>query len=170
MRVGGKNNSFRIKRPKFSIIFGVIYFCIVAGLTAYFFIPKPVDASSDERLFIPSIGLVARVQNIEREENSLKAPDYAVGAYRATIHKTVLIGHSSTVFENLHNIKLKDKFKFDEKNYVVQKIEILEKTMIDMNEIVAETEENTVVLMTCYGEQLSGQDFSHRLIVTAKEV
>lgn len=170
MRVGEKRKSFRLKRPKFSIIFGVLYFCVVAGIVTYFFVPKPVDASSDERLFIPSIGLVARVQNIEREGNTLKAPDYIAGAYKATGHKTVLIGHSSTIFENLHDVKLKDKFTFDEKTYVVQKIEILEKAMIDMNEIVAETEENTVVLMTCYGQQLSGQDFSHRLVITAEEV
>jgi sortase (surface protein transpeptidase) len=39
-----------------------------------------------------------------------------------------------------------------------------------MAEIVAETEKNTVVLMTCYGESLGGQDYSHRLIITAEEV
>ena len=49
-------------------------------------------------------------------------------------------------------------------------LEILEKAMIDMGEIVAETDENTIILMTCYGEPLGGQDFSHRFIVTAKEV
>ena len=169
MRVGGKN-SFKLKRPKLSVVFGVLYFMVIAGLTAYFFIPKPVDASSDERLFIPSVGLVARVKDIEREGNTLKAPDYIAGAYKATSHKTVIIGHSSTIFENLHNIKLKDHFRFDDKDYVVSKIEILEKKLIDMNEVVAETEENTLVLMTCYGEPLGGQDFSHRFIVTAEEV
>ncbi|MBQ2638683.1 sortase [Candidatus Saccharibacteria bacterium] len=164
------NNSFKLKRPKIGIIFGIIYFLVAAGLTTYFFVPKPVDASSDERLFIPSIGLVARVENIERQGNTLKSPDYIAGAYFATAHKTVIIGHSSTIFKDLHNIKISDKFNFDNKSYIVKKIEILEKSVIDMNEIVSETEENTLVLMTCYGESLGGQDFSHRFIVTAKEV
>ena len=163
-------SSFKLKRPKIGLIFGIIYFLVAAGLTAYFFIPKPVDASSDERLFIPSIGLVARVENIKRQGNTLKSPDYIAGAYFATEHKTVIIGHSSTIFKNLHNIKVGDKFNFDNKGYAVKKIEILEKSVIDMNEIVAETEDNTLVLMTCYGESLGGQDFSHRFIVTAKEV
>lgn len=171
MRVGGKNNiNFRLKRPKIGLIFGALYFCLVAGITAYFFLPKPVDASSDERLFIPSIGLIARVTDIERDGNTLKSPDYIAGAYHATNHKTVLIGHSSTIFNNLHNIRLKDKFTFDNKSYTVVKTEILEKALIDMNEVVAETEKNTLILMTCYGESLGGQDFSHRFIVTAEEV
>ena len=165
---GGKNG-FRLKRPKIGIIFGVLYFFIATGLTAYFFIPKPVDASSEERLFMPSIGLVARVKDIEREGNTLKAPDYIAGAYKASAHKTVLIGHSSTIFKELHQTKIGDKFTFDHKNFSVKKIEILEKSVIDMSEVVAETEDNTIVLMTCYGESLGGQDFSHRFIITAKE-
>ena len=169
MRVGG-DKSFRLKRPKFGLIFGILYFLAAAGLTAYFFVPKQADASSDERLFMPSIGLIARVTDIERDGNTLKAPDYIAGAYHATNHKTVLIGHSSTIFNNLHNIKIKDTFTFDQKTYTVIKTEILEKAMIDMGEIVAETDENTIILMTCYGEPLGGQDFSHRFIVTAKEV
>lgn len=132
--------------------------------------PKTADASSEERLFIPTIGLVARVRDIERTGNQLIAPDEIAGAYKPTIHKTVIIGHSSTIFKDLKNIGGDDVFTFDKKNYKVKNREIIEKSVVNMAEVVAETDVNTIIIMTCYGEPLGGQDYSHRLIVTAEEV
>ena len=165
-----KSVRFKLPRAKFSIILGVLYFAIIAGFTAYVFMPKTADASSEERLFIPSIGLVARVKDIERTGNQLIAPDEIAGAYKPTNHKTVIIGHSSTIFKDLKNVSGDDSFTFDNKSYKIEKREIVEKSLIDMADIVSETKENTVIIMTCYGEPLGGQDFSHRLIITAKEV
>lgn len=165
-----KSVRFKLPRAKFGIIFGIIYFALIAGFTAYVFMPKAVDASSEERLFIPSIGLIARVKDIERTGNQLIAPDEIAGAYKPTLHKTVIIGHSSTIFKDLKNISGNDIFTFDSRSYRVKEREIIEKGVINMSEIVAETEKNTVIMMTCYGEPLGGQDYSHRLIITAEEV
>lgn len=132
--------------------------------------PKTADASSEERLFIPTIGLVARVRDIERTGNQLIAPDEIAGAYKPTLHKTVIIGHSSTIFKDLKKIGGEDTFTFDKKTYKVKSREIIEKSVVNMSEIVSETDVNTVIIMTCYGEPLGGQDYSHRLIVTAEEV
>ena len=161
---------FRLPRAKFSIFAGILYFAIVAGFTAYVFMPKAVDASSEERLFMPSIGLIAHVKDIEKTGNQLIAPDTIAGAYQPTIHKTVIIGHSSTIFKDLKNIDDEAEFTFDNVKYKVKTIEIIEKRYVNMDEIVSETPVKTVVLMTCYGEPLGGQDFTHRLVITAEEV
>ena len=151
-------------------MFGVLYFALIAGFTAYVFMPKTADASSEERLFIPSIGLIARVKDIERSGNQLIAPDEIAGAYQPTIHKTVIIGHSSTVFKDLKNINSDETFTFDKKSYKMKDRKIIEKSVVDMAKVVEETEVNTVILMTCYGEPIGPQDYSHRLIITAEEV
>jgi len=161
---------FKLPRAKFSIFAGLLYFLAIAGFTAYIFIPKAADASSEERLFIPEIGLIARVKDIERTGNQLIAPDTIAGAYKSTNHKTVIIGHSSTIFKDLKNLSGTETFTFDNKTYNITRREIVEKRFVNMEEVVSETEKNTVVLMTCYGEPLGGQDYSHRLIITAEEV
>ncbi len=166
-RAGAK---FKLPRAKYGIFAGILYFAAVAGFIAYVFMPKTADASSEERLYIPSIGLIARVKNIERQGNQLIAPDTIAGAYQPTNHKTVIIGHSSTVFSNLSNAKDGEVITFDDHNYRISEIKILEKRLIDMDEIVSETSVNTVILMTCYGEPLGGQDYTHRLIITAEEI
>ncbi len=161
---------FKLPRAKFSIFAGLLYFIAIAGFTAYIFIPKAADASSEERLFIPDIGLIARVKDIERQGNQLIAPDTIAGAYKATNHKTVIIGHSSTIFKDLSKLDGDESFTFDGKSYSIKSREIIEKRFVNMEEIVSETERNTIVLMTCYGESLGGQDYSHRLVITAEEV
>lgn len=161
---------FRLPRAKFGVVLGLIYFVAITAFTAYIFIPQIADASSEERLFIPKIGLIARVKDIERQGNQLIAPDTIAGAYKATTHKTVIIGHSSTIFKNLKNLSGNETFTFDNRTYTITNLEILEKRDVDMAEIVSETEKNTLVLMTCYGEPLGGQDYTHRLVITAEEI
>lgn len=165
-----KSNNFRLPRARFSIVFGILYFAVIAGIVTYAFMPKSADASSEERLYMPSIGLIARVKNIERTGNQLIAPDEIAGAYKATNHKTVLIGHSSTIFKDLKNVKYADEFTFDSTKYSVQEIRTIPKNLVDMEDIVSETEKNTLILMTCSGEPLGGQDYSHRLVIKAEEV
>ena len=161
---------FKLPRAKFNIIFGIIYFAAIVGFTAYVFMPKAVDAMSEERLFIPSIGLIARVKNIERTGNQLIAPDEIAGAYEPTNHKTVIIGHSTTIFKDLNKVKDGDTFTFDNKKYAIKTLETVPKNLVNMEEIVSETKVKTIVLMTCAGTPLGGQDYSHRFIITAEEV
>lgn len=160
----------KLPRAKFGIFAGLLYFLAIAGFVAYIFIPKAADASSEERLYIPEIGLVARVKDIERQGNQLIAPDTIAGAYKPTNHKTVIIGHSSTIFKDLEKLAGNENFTFDDHSYRIIRREIVEKRFVNMEDIVSETENNTVILMTCYGEPLGGQDYSHRLIITAEEV
>jgi sortase (surface protein transpeptidase) len=162
-------NKFKLPRPKFSWIFGIMYFFVIFGTVFYFFKPKEADAMSEERLFIPSIGMIARVKNIEREGSKLVPPDLEAGAYHPAIHKTVLLGHSTSIFNTLKNVEMDDRITFDNKDYTITRIEIVEKTAVNMEEVVSETEKNTIVLMTCYGEPLGEQDYTHRFIVTAEE-
>lgn len=165
-----KSVRFKLPRAKFGIIIGAAYFAVIAGFTTYIFMPKSADASSEERLFIPTIGLVARVKDIDRTGNQLIAPDEIAGAYQPTIHKTVIIGHSSTIFKDLKNIKNDDTFTFDNRSYKVKTTEVMRKSSVDMADIVSETSKNTIIMMTCSGEPLGGQDYTHRLIITAEEV
>ena len=39
-----------------------------------------------------------------------------------------------------------------------------------MEEILSPAETNTIIIMTCAGEPLPGQDATHRLIVTATAI
>ena len=165
-----EGKKFNLHRTKLSIFLGIAYFAMIAGFTAYVFMPKSADASSEERLYIPSIGLIARVRDIERTGNQLISPDTIAGAYQPTNHKTVIIGHSSTVFKDLKNVSSADTLTFDNKSYKITSREIIEKNSVDMGQIISETDTPTLILMTCYGEPLGGQDYSHRLVLTAKEV
>ena len=165
-----EGKKLKLPRAKLGLLLGFAYFIAIAGFVVHVFMPQLADATSEERLFIPSIGLIARVKDIERQGNQLIAPDYIAGAYQPTNHKTVIIGHSSTIFKDLKNVKDTDSFTFDNHKYQIKSREIVEKSLVDMKDIVSETEVRTVILMTCYGESLGGQDFSHRLIITAEEV
>lgn len=165
-----RDAEFKLKRPKFGIFLAISYFVIAAGFSIYVFMPKIADATSEERLFMPSISLIARVRDIQQENKTLIAPDTIAGAYKSTPRKTVIIGHSSTIFKDLKNLSYEDTFTFDNKKYQITKMEIVEKSTIDMGSIVKDTQNNTVVLMTCYGDPLGDQDYTHRLIITAEEV
>ena len=165
-----ERNGFKLRKPKLGIFFASIYFLSALGLAVYLFMPKSVDASSRERLLIPSIGLIASVENIERHGTELTAPEYNAGAYYAADNKVVLIGHSTTVFKNLSELVPGESFTFDKAKYRVEKVVILEKSAVDMKQIVAPATEKTVVLMTCYGDQIGPYDYTHRFIVTAKVV
>ena len=78
------------------------------------------------------------------------------------------MGHSSTVFQNLKKVQTGDKIIYDGEEFTVIHREILEKSEISMREILRDEEEPTLVLMTCSGEHISGQDYSHRLILYAR--
>ena len=147
-----------------SIVFlFVIYF--VAGMRI------PANATHYDisgTLSIPSISLVSDVTMLKKENHSLKTPDTIVGSYSNAENKTLLIGHSSTVFYNLYKVLVGDTISYSGQDFVVTNMEVLLKSDISMDEILKAEKENTIIIMTCAGEDLGGGDATHRLILTAK--
>ena len=119
-------------------------------------------------LEIPSILLSAPISDVELDGRTLAAPDYIVGRYQPYENKVLIMGHSSTVFQNLKKVQTGDKIIYDGEEFTVIYREILEKSEISMREVLRDEEEPTLVLMTCSGEHISGQDYSHRLILYAR--
>ena len=118
-------------------------------------------------LSIPAIDLTSDVTNLKLNGSKLDTPDTIVGSYSQAKNKTLLIGHSTTVFENLNQVKIGDEITYDGKTYVVQKSKTLTKAEINMDDLLAKAETDTLEIMTCAGELLGGGDATHRLIVTA---
>ncbi len=156
------------KHPDFRKVITAVYFAafavyLVVGL-------QPVDARHYDVsavLDIPSISLHSDVTSLSLEDHHLNTPDTIVGSYSRARNKTFLIGHSTTVFTNLHNIKKYDSIFYKGKEYTVSDITTVEKTAVDMTGILASADEDTIVIMTCAGEIINHTDATHRLIVTA---
>ena len=131
---------------------------------------RPAEAVQYEissKLTIPSIGLVSGVTTLELRDGKLDTPDTIVGIFSNAENKTFLIGHSTTVFKELHKVKLNEILKYDDKSYRVTSIDMLEKAKISMSEILSSTEKDTIIIMTCAGELLDGGDATHRLLIKA---
>ena len=147
-----------------------IFLCAFAvGVYLYHgFQPIPVDAEQKTQLEIPTIGLSTPVEEVQRQGNTITAPEVIAGVYQENPSRLLLIGHSSTVFQQLHQVKLGDQITYASQTYTVQDIQTLPKAQINMNQILAPTETPTIVLMTCAGQHLSGHDYTHRLIIEAE--
>lgn len=118
-------------------------------------------------LNIPSIGLDSDVTTLRLENHELKTPDAIVGSFNMAEDKTLLIGHSSTVFQKLDKTSLGDEIFYNNTKYTVKEIKVSEKVDVDMSKLLAPAEEDTVIIMTCAGTDLGNGDATHRLIVTA---
>ena len=133
---------------------------------------QPAEAAQSyeisAELNIPSISLTSDVTTLKIEDHELKTPDAIVGSFSKAKNKTLLIGHSATVFQNLNNVKIGDEINYDNGIYVVKNIKVLEKADVDMSKILASTEKQTLEIMTCTGDLLDGGDATHRLIITAE--
>ena len=144
---------------------------ILAFLVYVIYGLQPADAVDSYdvsgNIYIPSIGLNSDVTTISLEHGELRTPDTIVGSYSRNPNKTLLIGHASTVFENLHDIRLGDKVSFNGEEYTVKSINLSVKEDIDMLELLSNSSKDTIVLMTCAGDTLEGGDATFRLIVTA---
>ena len=153
--------------PKY--IFIGLYF--VAFLAFLIYGLQPAGAVQSEqisgKLEVPSIGLVSDVTNLELEDRKLNTPDNIVGSFSNHKNKTLLIGHSTTVFEGLKNVKLGDGLVYNDSSYNVIDVETIEKDQIKMSELLKSEENDTLVLMTCVGTLLGDGDSTHRLIITA---
>lgn len=131
---------------------------------------RPVDAIDYEisaNLSIPSIGLESDVTRLALQDGKLNTPDTIVGSYSRTEHTTMLIGHSTTVFQHLDSVRLGDEIKYDYDSYYVTDVRVEAKGDISMASLLRSNSMDTLVLMTCAGELLDNGDATHRLIITA---
>lgn len=127
----------------------------------------PIEAASYPTLTIPSIHLNTPVEPLELTDHQLITPQAIAGAYQQNPHKTLIIGHSSSVFQNLNQVSLGEIIEYQGSHYIVTAISVPAKTEINMAEILAGNDTETLVLMTCAGEPLPNQDATHRLLITA---
>lgn len=124
-------------------------------------------ATADSELSIPGIDLTIPTTSVSITNNELEVPEQIVGSYSVHQNKTLLIGHASTAFSSLSQITLGQPVYFGDKTYTVSDIQTLKKADISMKQVLKAEDVDTLVLMTCAGEQITDTDFSHRLIVTA---
>ncbi|MBQ6149687.1 class F sortase [Candidatus Saccharibacteria bacterium] len=135
---------------------------------AFSFVPADGTAYTiDGGLIIPSIGLTSGVTKLELHDHKLDTPDSIVGSYSQNINKTFLIGHSSTIFKNLYQVKIGETITYNNTDYTITSMEIFKKSDIDMKDVLKAEEKDTLVIMTCAGEVMNETDATHRLIVTA---
>ena len=148
----------------------VLFFCIALPVYLYIgFQPyMPADAASYPSLSISSIGLSVPVEPLELKDRQLNVPDMIVGSYGPNINKTLLVGHSSTVFEELDQLRVDQEINYNDSVYRVTEIKVLRKEEISMTEILSGASVDTIILMTCAGDSLPNQDATHRLIITAE--
>lgn len=143
----------------------------IMAFAAYIIIGlQPADAANYNvtgQLSIPSINLTSDVTEINLHDHKLDTPDTIVGSYSNTKHKTLLIGHSTTIFTELDQVHLKDQIIYNNQAYRVTSIDMIRKQTVNMSEILSETNQDTIVIMTCAGQLLGGGDATHRLMLTA---
>ncbi len=143
-------------------------------LAAYIIIGlQPVSATSTQQSFtslvIPSIDLNTEVAKIHLKDGRLTIPDEIAGEFHTSRKNHLLLGHSTTVFRDLGNIKIGDKIYYSDNQYIVSSQKIIEKSDISMKDILRSDGSNKITLMTCAGELLDNQDATKRLIITAEK-
>ena len=156
------------RRLDFKKIFLGLY---VALFAIYIIIGlQPVGAAEYKitgQLNIPGIGLVTDVADLDIVNHALETPDTIAGSYSSQLNKTLVIGHSTTVFQGLDKVNLRDDIIYNNKHYAVSSIDYLQKSEISMNKLLEASDVDTLVIMTCAGQLLEGGDATHRLILTA---
>ena len=128
------------------------------------------SATASEILSIPAISLEAPVATIQYTGSNLNVPEQIAGSYSVHHNKTLIFGHSSTIFTNLKYLNLGDALIYHEKLYQITKIEEKPKVQISMKEILQEEKTDTIIVLTCSGEAIpdTNGDHTHRLIITAE--
>lgn len=144
----------------FLIIFASLF--IIVGCQ-----PTATDAVNYPELIIGSIDLDSPVEPIEPVDRQLEAPATIAGAYSQHNNKTLIIGHSTTVFKELHNVKIGEELTYGNRQYLIVDTETVLKKDVNMKAILQGSERETLIIMTCAGELLENQDATHRLLVTA---
>ena len=158
----------------YSLLSLSLFFFITLCCVAVSFKQFGAKAKDLPLLQIPTIALTSPVQTSLVKNRALEVPDHIVGSYSVYPNKTLLVGHSSEVFQNLAKTKIKDQIKFNHLNYSVTRIQTVPKSEISMKKLLTPTKtensSNVIILMTCAGQPLQNPDYSHRLIVTAKQI
>ena len=159
-------HSFDVRKCIFGLYFAGLFIYLLIG-----FMPaEATDYLVSARINIPSIDLMSDVTTLERDGKTLHTPETIVGSFSEAENKTLLIGHSSTVFNNLDEVNVGDAVWYDGHGYQIVDKAILLKADINMNKILQAEDTDTIVIMTCAGEELDNYDATHRLILTAKAV
>ncbi|MBQ6461010.1 sortase [Candidatus Saccharibacteria bacterium] len=163
MEIRARLDFRKIVIPLYAVCF-VVY--LIFGLT-----PTSAGATYYEisgNLEIPAIDLNSDVTTLNIEDHQLKTPRTIVGSYSRSENKTLLIGHSSTVFSKLDQIWVGDIVNYNGYSYLVKDIIVDKKENINMRELLRAAETDTLIIMTCAGNDLEDGDATHRLIITAE--
>ena len=155
--------------PKYVFIvayFACLAFYVAIGLSSV----KATEYDIAGKILIPSIGLHSDVTNLALTNGKIETPDDIVGSYSKYDNKTLLIGHSGTVFHDLNNVSVDDYIIYGDKLYRVVSSETFLKSDISMNELLRKSPRDTLLIMTFAGEAVGEKDATHRLILTAIRV
>ena len=146
-----------------------LYFVAFAVFVVVGFMPAEAATSyeKDTTLVIPTIGLESDVTKVKLEQGKLSTPERIVGSFSRRQNKTLLIGHESTVFGDLDELRIGDELNYAGNEYVIVDVKMMRKEDVNMRSLLKSAEVDTVVLMTCAGENLDNGDATHRLIITA---
>lgn len=156
------------RRLDFRVVFvGLYMFVFLIYLVVGINSATAVQYEVTGKISIPIIGLNSDVAKLEYNGDKLETPEMIVGSYSKSFNKTLLIGHSTTVFSNLDLVSLGDKIEYDDASYRVIAVDMMPKDSIDMHQILEKTDQKTIIIMTCAGELFGDGDASHRLIITA---
>lgn len=129
-----------------------------------------VEAVSYPLLEIPSISLSTPVEPLALENHELISPATIAGSYQRFENKLFIIGHASTVFQNLEQVQEGDLITYSGDTYQVFLLETIAKSDIDMSKVIGDTPTPVMIIMTCAGTPLPGQDATHRLLVYASKM
>ena len=145
------------------------YLLIFAAYLAFGFLPTRTAVALQGRLQIGRIGLDTVVVSATLDDNGLVTPDEIPATYSRSPNRTLIYGHSSTVFENLYLLNIGDEISYNGKVYVINDVSVLEKDDVNMNKVLAGSGRDSIVLMTCAGELYNNGGASHRLLINAVE-
>lgn len=159
----------RFKKHYSRIIFIGIYLFLFAIFGYFGLQPHNVEANSNLILEAPKINLKSAIKVLKlNNDYTLTSPDHIAGLYYAAENNTFIIGHSSTIFGNLHNLKLNDQIKIDGHTYKITNLYIQNKNSISMSKVLEPKSIPTLTLMTCHGEKITENDYIERLVITAE--
>ena len=159
----------RLKRHYSRQIFIGIYLFTLMAIGYLGFQIHTVEANSNLVLEAPKIGLKSEIKVLNlNDDYTLTAPDRIAGLYYAAENNTFIIGHSSTVFSNLQDLKINDQIQLDNHSYKITKLFSQNKNSISMSKILEPKAVPTLTLMTCHGEKVADNDYSERLIISAE--
>lgn len=168
--MGIKFNSSGLSLPRFhfsKVFFLLLYFLLISSLVIYGLSSSKIT-NAQSFLVVPSIGLRTPVVTIHQNpDRTLPTPDRIAGLYLASPQKLFLIGHSTTVFRPLPRLELGQTIELDGQTYYLRQKYTLEKTAIDMADLLKPATTKTLVLMTCAGDSVGNEDYTHRLILVA---